>query len=428
MTPVQDEDDAIDLENLKIVLRFVKKDFSRYTLFIPLFKFSKSFLRLEEKFSCYLKLKYNPKRYPVAKMADSVVSLVCCGVDRFVRMDDEFRIERGLAKSLGFPHGFFTSRTAYRFFQSFNGWNIRQLERINLETLKEQKGYWFPQAGSVFVDLDMNTKSVEGKKIEKAALGYNRKSPGRLSLNWSVGYIGKVAFFSELHSGTTSGRTTLKRQIEYLEKLIKRLGLNPQDPRFVFRVDGGYFSWDNLAFMNKRRFITRLPVNLTVLKPLLSDKNLKSLRWKGYGGASGYVDLGAVYFPDVGRNGEDFRIVLVRVYRKKKGKEAIMLYPLAANLLDWKAKSIVKAYRGRQVIEDCFRDTNQAFYSDKLPSSTFHGNQAFLWFVCLAYNLFFFFQKFPRDQKITTNDSKDNCSKVSEKGGRDEVLEKIVVA
>lgn len=239
----------------------------------------------------------------------------------------------------------------------------------------------------------MNTKSVEGKKVEKAALGYNRKSPERLSLNWSVGYIGKVAFFSELHSETTSGRTTLKRQIEYLEEVIRKLKLDPDNRRFVFRIDGGYSSWDNFAFMNERRFITRLPVNLKVLKPL-AEKNLGCLKWRKYGGASGYVDLRAVYFLGVGRNGKGFRIVLVRVHRKKKGKKAITLYPLCTNLFDWKAKSIVKAYRGRQIIEDCFRDTNQAFYSNKLPSSSFHGNQAFLWFVCLAYNLFFFFKSF----------------------------------
>lgn len=399
---VQDENDEIDLKNLKIVIRFVKKDFSRYTLFIPLFKFSKSFLKLEEKFFHHLKLKYNPKRYPVAKMADAVVSLVCCGVERFVRMDDKFKVEKGLAKSLGFPHGFFTSRTAYRFFQSFNGWNIRQLERINLEVLREQKEYWYPQAGSVFVDLDMNTKSVEGKKIEKATLGYNRKKPGRLCLNWSVGYVGKVAFFSELHSGTTSGKTTLKTQIKYLEKLIKKLGFDPEDQRFVFRIDGGYFSWRNLAFMNRRRFLTRLPINLSVLKPLLREKNLKSLKWKKYGGASEFVDLGLINFSEVGnpRTGTDLRIVLVRTYRRKRRRgrgTKIYLYPLCTNLFDWKAKSIVKAYRGRQILENCFRDTNQAFYSDKLPSSTFHGNQAFLWFICLAYNLFFFFQKLPRN-------------------------------
>lgn len=378
------ENEVIDLANLKIVLRFVDKDFSRYTLFIPLFKFSKTFLKLEEKFSRHLKLRYQPRRYLMHKIANLAVSLICCGIDRFTRMDDEFRVERGLAKTLGFPKGFPSAVTIYRFFKAFNGYNIRQLERINLELLREQKERWYPPVSPIFIDLDMNTKSVEGKKIEKATLGYNRKSPGRLCLNWTVGHIAKVALFSELHSGKTSGRTVLKRQIEHLEKLVTKLSLDPQEKRFVFRVDGGYFSWENLKFLNQRRFITRLPRNLTILKPLLANQDTD---WKKYSGFSEYTDFGQVYFPDVGI---DLRIVLVKVRRKRK----TLLYPLSTNLFDWKARSIVKAYRGRQILEDCFRDTNQAFYSNKLPSSSFHGNQAFLWFICLAYNLFFFFQKF----------------------------------
>lgn len=394
------KDEVIDLANLKIVIRFVDKDFSRYTLFIPLFKFSKSFLKLEEKFSRHLKLNYQPKRYELAKIANSVTSLISCGIDRFIRMDDEFKIERGLAKSLGFPQGFFTSRTVYRFFQSFNGYNINQLERINLEILREQKVSWFPNTGPVFVDLDMNTKSVEGKKFEKAALGYNRKKPGRLSLNWTVGHIAKVALFSQLHSGRTPGVVVLKDQVEHLEKLLRKLNLDPTDRRFVWRVDGGYFSWDSLTFLNQRRFITRLKVNLKVLKPWLARKEtFDRLDWNKYTKASYYADLGVVHFPEVGKEGIAFRVVLVktyRSYRRRKGKrKKILIYPLCTDLFDWKAKSIVKAYRGRQVVEDCFRDTNQAFYANKLPSSSFHGNQAFLWFILLAYNQFFFFQKFP---------------------------------
>ncbi len=186
-----EKSDVWDLDKLKLIIRFVKRDFSRYTLFIPLFKFSKTFLRLENKFSLYLKLKYRAQRYEVAKIANLTSSLICCGVDRFVRMDDEFRIECGLAKSLGFPNGFPTSDTIYRFFRSFNSWNVKQLGTVNLQLLKEQKNNWYPKTGSVFIDLDMNTKSVEGKLFERAALGYNRKRPGRLSFNWTVAHIAK---------------------------------------------------------------------------------------------------------------------------------------------------------------------------------------------------------------------------------------------
>jgi len=398
------KNEAIDLENLKIVIRFVDKDFSRYTLFVPLFKFSKSFLGLEDKFSNYLKLRYKSRLYLLSKIANLVNSLICCGVNRFVRLDNEFKIEKGLAKSLGFPKGFPSSDTIYRFFKVFNGYNIRQLEFINLLMLKEQKEHWYPNVGPIFVDLDMNTKSVEGKKFEKAALGYNRKSPGRLSLNWTVGHIAKVALCSQLHSGTTSGIRVLRDQVEHLEKLMVKLGLNPQEPRFIWRVDGGYFSWQNLFFLNKRRFLIRLRVDLKVLKPWLgSKKTFDNLSWKKYTKASYYVDLGKVNFPEVGNKGTNLRIVLIKTYKnyqRKKGKrKKLLLYPLCSNLFDWKTRSIVKAYRGRQILENCFRDTNQAFYSNKLPTSNLHGNQAFLWFICLAYNQFFFFQKLGRGQK-----------------------------
>lgn len=387
-----EENEVWDLENLKLVLRFVRKDFSRYTLFIPLFKFSKSFLRLEDKFSRILRLNYRPKVYKLAKIANSITSLVCCGIDRFVRLDDEFRVERGLAKSLGFPNGFFSSDTAYRFFCSFNGWNINQLEKVNLELLKEQKKHWHHKTGSLFIDLDMNTKSVEGKQIEMAALGYNRKRPGRLSLQWTIAHISKVALYSELHKGTASGKTILKKQVRYIEKLLDKLNITDKDRknRIVWRIDGGYFSGNNLSFMSKRRFITRIPKNLKALQSYWKDKNLK---WRAYSKSTDYADIGKVLFPEIKLN---LRVVLMRTLKKKK----LSHYALCSNLLDWTAKNIVKAYRGRQIIEDCFRDTNQAFYSNKLPSSTFYGNAAFLWFIVLAYNQFFFFQKSPAQQKI----------------------------
>ena len=396
------ETEEIDLTNLKIVIRFVDKDFSRYTLFIPLFKFSKVFLKLEDKFSRYLKMDYQSRRYPLPKIANLGISLICCGIDRFVRVDDEFRVERGLAKALGFPKGLPTSRTMYRFFTRFNGYNIRQLERINLEILKEQRSNWLPKTGPVFIDLDMNTKSVEGKKIEKAVLGFNRKKPGRLSLNWTVAHIARVALLSQLHSGTTVGSKVLQEQVNHLEKLMTNLNLNPIDDRFVWRVDGGYFSFNNMAFLEQRRFITRLKTNLKALKPWLEKVKKESdhLDWNKYTKASYYTDLGKVHFPDVGEKGTDFRTVLVktyRSYRRRRGKrKKLLIYPLCTNLFDWKARSIVKAYRGRQVVENCFRNTNQAFYADKLPSSSFYGNQAFLWFVCIAYNLFFFSKATPK--------------------------------
>lgn len=430
--PICCKKDDFDLTSSNVILSYVNKDFSRYTLFVPLFKFSKVFLGLEDKFARYLKIKCFSRLYEVTKIANCVTSLICCGIDRFVRLDDEFVSERGLAKILGFPNGFFSSRTAYRFFEAFTGYNISQLEKVNLALLTEQKEYWYPKTGPMFVDLDMNTKSVEGKQIEKATRGYNRKSPGRLCLYWTIVHIAKVALFSELSSGGTSGKTILQKQIEHTEKLICMLGINSnisskgnsQSKRIIYRVDGGYFSFNNLNFLNQRKFITRIPVNLSILKPFLKENYYSKLKWKKYSDWCEYVDLGNIDVPTGETEKTSLHLIFVRVLRKRK----TILYPLITNLFSWNTKSIVKGYRGRQIIENCFRDTNQAFYSNKLPSSKFHGNQAFLWFIVLAYNTFFFFQKSSQGQTTKPINSQNNNPKVSQKTRRDKIQRKFGIS
>jgi hypothetical protein len=235
----------------------------------------------------------------------------------FARMDDEFRIEKGLAKTLGFANGFPSSNTIYRFLGSFNGYHIRQLERINLEVLKEHKEAWYSPKGPVFLDLDMNVKSGEGKQ-ERAVRGFNRKRKGRRSLKWSVGYASKVALYSEIDAGNTSERIVLERQVEELEKLLGRLDLGEDEQRLIFRVDGGYFSWENLAFMNRRKFMIRLPHNLELLKPYREA----DLKWRKYSQASDYADLGKVHFSQVD-TGVDFRVVLLRIVTNGE----VELYP-----------------------------------------------------------------------------------------------------
>lgn len=393
------ESDTTDPRGLPIRITFVDKDYSRYALFPILFKFSKVFLDLENKFHCFLKIKSKTDGYPVPKIANSIVNLICCGVDRFVRLDDEFSCELGLAKYLGFRKGFPTSDTIYRFFRKFDGYNLRQLQKINLQILNENKKWWLFKDRTLFVDIDMNIKSVEGKKIEEARVGYNHRRPGRKSLKWTIIHVAKVALYSDLHSGTTSEQKLLKRQLLKIEKLLSKLGIefkgkggsenDKGENKVVLRVDGGYVTYDNLITLNDYRFISRLRVDLTVVEPMFSKiDSAEGIGWKTYSKQSSYYDFGQTTFSK--SDNLKFRVIIVRVIRKRK----ILYYPLCTNLFDWDAKSIVKAYRGRQIIENMFRDTNQAFYSDKLPSMKYYANKAFLWFVVLAYNQFFFFRKY----------------------------------
>lgn len=268
---------------------------------------------------------------------------------------------------------------------------------------------WLFEDRTLFVDIDMNIKSVEGKKIEKARVGYNYKRPGRKSLKWTIVHVSKVALYSDLHSGIASEKKLLDQQLLKIEKLLSKLGIefrgkvggkgrdcgdrgdgkNRSGNKVVLRVDGGYATYDNLVVLNDYRFISRLRVDLTVVEPMFKRINsVEGIEWKPYSKQSSYHDFGQIIFPK--SNYLKFRVIVVRVARRKK----ILYYPLCTNLFGWDAKSIVKAYRGRQIIENMFRDTNQAFYSDKLPSMKYYANKAFLWFVVLAYNQFFFFRKY----------------------------------
>lgn len=384
--------DNIDPRDLPLRITFIDKDYSRYTLFPILFKFSKVFLNLENKFKRYLKIKSKAGKYPVFQLANSVTNLICCGVDRFTRLDDEFSCEKGLARCLGFSDGFPTSGTIYRFLRKFNGYHLRQLQNINLELLNDNKDLWLPDNRTIFVDIDLNVKSVEGKKIEQTRVGYNRDRPGRKSLKWTIVHVAKVALYSDLHSGVTSEHKLLEKQLIKIRKLLSKLQIKFGGRNVVLRVDGGYVSYRHLVVLNHYQFISRLKVNLKATKPLIeritSPKESNHITWKYYSKQSSYYDFGMVDFPE--SDNLKFRIIVVRVIRKKK----TIYYPLVTNLADWNARSVVKAYRGRQIIETMFRDTNQAFYSDKLPSMKFYANKAYLWFVVLAYNQFFFFQKF----------------------------------
>lgn len=384
--------DNIDPCDLPLKITFVDKDYSRYTLFPILFKFSKVFLNLENKFKRHLKINSKAGKYPVSKLANSVTNLICCGVDRFARLDDEFSCEKGLAKYLGFSNGFPTSDTIYRFFRKFNGYHLRQLQNINLELLNDNRDLWLSDNRTLFVDIDLNVKSVEGKKIEQTRVGYNRNRPGRKSLKWTIVHVAKVALYSDLHSGVTSEHRLLQQQLIKIKKLLAKLQIKFSGGNVVLRVDGGYVSYRHLVTLNHYQFISRLKVNLKVTKPLIgritSAKKSNRIKWKYYSKQSSYHDFGIVDFPE--SDNLKFRIIVVKVVRKKR----TIYYPLVTNLIDWNARSVVKAYRGRQIIETMFRDTNQAFYADKLPSMKFYANKAYLWFIVLAYNQFFFFQKY----------------------------------
>ena len=97
------------------------------------------------------------------------------------------------------------------------------------------------------------------------------------------------------------------------------------------------------------------------------------------------------------------RLVLVKrrekVKKVKKGrvhwrmKEYI--YGIVTNIArkEKTPNQVYRFYHQRATIENFFRESRQSFHLGKLPSQKFRGNEAYLWFVALAYNCFVWFKR-----------------------------------
>ena len=100
---------------------------------------------------------------------------------------------------------------------------------------------------------------------------------------------------------------------------------------------------------------------------------------------------------------KEFRFLLVKERKRvKKVKKGPVFYTyewqywgIVTNIPSSEMNSyeLFTFYRGRQTIENFFRETKQSFNSGKMPSQKFRGNEACLWFVCIAYNISVWFKR-----------------------------------
>ncbi|MCD6359412.1 MAG: transposase [Armatimonadetes bacterium] len=120
-------------------------------------------------------------------------------------------------------------------------------------------------------------------------------------------------------------------------------------------------------------------------------------KWMSYDEKTMIYDLGmARVTSTVDRQ---YRIILVIKEQepfkgdpRKKVKK--VRYAIVENLpvrLD--AFALYELYCGRQTIENFYKEANNPFNAGKTPSEKFRGNEAYLQYVIMAYNLFQWFKK-----------------------------------
>lgn len=374
----------------KLKIELIDEDYSAYTLAPLIAKFMEDILDIESLFQTNISIKKRFSQYSIGKLAFISVFLILLGVERFSHLDDKWVREKGLAK-INKMKRLPGKSSLSNFLNSFSGYHTAQLARVHRTLTWQHRDLWLPSKGPYPIDIDLNTKSVEGKKIEKAVRGYNKKKPGRMCLQWSRGLFCGIPFWSKLHSGNTNSIQSLKEDLMWMKH-----ELNAYVPyaasNVILRLDGGYWSPELLREIDLP-WIIRGPM----LKQFKAKDyiNHPETNWKSYSKTTSYVDLGRM---NVGKDLEA-RVILVkqleRPMKKKRGnsKPKYIYYPLVTTLAHWSASSIIRQYRGRQKIENHFKETNQAFFSNKLPSGKLRANEAFLWFVTFAYTISCFFKR-----------------------------------
>ena len=385
------------MENLHIrdiLLKFEGDDLSKYGLF-PLFAwYLVDYVQLLKRLKpLTVKRKRNNKnpikrrkpKFTEAQLSIGIICIVLLGIKRLRKINRLLKTETQIANLIGLER-FFDQVTAHRFLNEFQLWHLRQLERV-ADDLARDFGEAFRQ-DIVVLDIDSTTHSVESRKREKAVVGYNKKNPGKPCYQWSVGFIRGEAVAHKLYAGNTTCKNHLKDTLDLVTKKI------PQ-PISIVRLDGGYLSADLLDYIANKKLSVVMGARYDWV--MAQNPKIDPDKWSCYDEKTMIYDLGmAAVISTVER---EYRIILVvkeqepfKGDRRKKAKT--LRYAIVENLpIRLDAFALYQFYCGRQSIENFFKETKNPFNAGKMPSEKFRGNEAYLQFVIISYNLFYWFKK-----------------------------------
>lgn len=382
-----------------IQLVFDEDNLSKYGAFPLLAWFMIDLLRLRDKLKIVsVKHKRNNnrkiKRYKCTfsgtDMCIGIITAILVGIKRFEKIDDLLHTETKLAELIQLKR-FFDKTYARKFLNEFSLFHLKQLDRVNTAVLNEF-GDSVKQS-MVILDIDQTTHSLESKKREKATRGYNVKNKGKPCYKWNVGFINNEIVSQMLVDGREH---CSKGFIPIIEDVILKIS-----PRLMMaRIDGGYMSAARLSWIveNKLQFIS-------------------SVNWDDFFSNNKDIDTDKIPFEHFSIKEDDKKISLAsigprKVYSKSKYQfQAVLVkidqeqiaikkrrkhlrYVIIHNIFGLTdGRSIFEFYHQRQTIENFFKESKNPFHSGKMPSQRFRSNEAYLYFVSLAYNIFSIFKK-----------------------------------
>jgi len=385
------------MENLHIrdiLIKFEGDDLSKYGLF-PLFAwYLVDYVHLLKRLKpLTVKRKRNNKKpikrrtpqYNEAQLGVGIICIILLGIKRLRKINRLLKTEVQIANLIGLQR-FFDQVTAHRFLNEFQLWHLRQLERV-ADDLARDFGEAFRQ-DIVVLDIDSTTHSVESRKREKAVVGYNKKNPGKPCYQWSVAFIRGEAVAHKLYAGNTTCKNHLK---DTLNRVTKKI---PQ-PVSIVRLDGGYLSAELLDYIGQKGLSVVMGARYDWV--LAQGPEIDPDKWMSYHDKTMIYDLGMARVTSTIE--KEYRIILVikeqEPFRRDRRKKAKTIrYAIVENLpIRLDPFALYQFYCGRQTIENFFKEAKNPFNAGKMPSERFRGNEAYLQFVIIAYNLFEWFKK-----------------------------------
>jgi len=331
-------------------------------------------------------IKRRKKPFPDDKMCLGIVVIILLGIKRFEKIPRLLHTEKKLAELIGLER-FFQVATARNFINQFTLWHLRQLDRVNISILKdfgESALQDFP-----ILDIDKSTHSLESRKREKATPGFNRENRGKPCYQWSVGFVREEVLTHRLHPGNEKADCS-----KYLKEIVldaeEKLGID----HFIIRADGGYLSFKTLDFAAEKghQIVTVARYDWVLAQ---QEKPLDETKWLRYDEKTRLYELG--WGKVVSKCQHRFRIIFVEKEQEKikiRKRKRFHRYCIISSLsYPLKTEALYEFYHQRQTIENFFKESKNPFNAGKMPSQKFRANEAYLYLVIIAYNLFSLFKK-----------------------------------
>ncbi len=316
-----------------------------------------------------------------------VLTLVAAILAGASHIDHANKLRAGATEEV-LPFRVMAPSTLGTFLRAFTFGHIRQLDRVNGETIRRAWGLGAgPGNAPVTIDLDSTICEVHGKTKHGAAYGYT-KVFGYHPILATRADTGEV-----LHARLRKG-SSQRGHKRFVEELVARVRCAGASGALTVRADSGFFSWELIKTLNRLRVAWSITVSLnpSVRKAIaaIAEGDWIDITYPD-GGAAQVAET--TYITGGGTTKRAQREVRLVVRRTRLTDPAqAQLWP------DWRHHAFItnvepgtiavdQFHRDHATVELAIRDLKQGAGLEHCPSGRFFANAAWLGCAVLAHNL-----------------------------------------